>query len=876
MKKYVYAFNEGNKDMRALLGGKGANLAEMTNLGLPVPKGFTITTEACSNYYKENKTLSKSLISEIEEKIKEVEAKTNKKLNDDQNPLLLSVRSGAKVSMPGMMDSILNLGMNDKVVEVISKLTNNKFFAYDSYRRLIMMYSDVVKGYPISDFEEVLTRVKKEANVSSETKLSGDDMEKITYEFKNIYKKYANREFPQDPKEQLQEAICAVFESWNNDRAIAYRKMNHITDCFGTAVNVQEMVYGNMGDTSGTGVAFSRNPVTGEDKLYGEYLINAQGEDIVSGSRTPSDISKLKKEMPSIYDEFLMCAKKLEKHYANMQDMEFTIENKKLYILQTRNGKRTAKSAIKIAVDMYKEKLITKEEAILMVDANTLDQLLHKTFDEEKLKEAKIIAEGLAASPGAAVGKIYFNAKEAIIAHKNGEDVILVRNETSAEDIEGINSANGILTVHGGKTSHAAVVARGMGKCCVSGASDVIVNENNKTITFKNNLTLHEKDYISLDGSTGLVYLDKIDLVEPSITGDFKTFMSYVEEIKNLGVYVNADNAKDAKQALAFGAEGIGLCRSEHMFFEDKRILAIRQMIIADNDLDRNKAIAKLLGYQKQDYEEIFRVMQDKPVTIRLLDPPLHEFLPKTKEDVKKLADTLNVTVAKIEKRIEELREFNPMMGHRGCRLSITYKEIAIMQARAIIEAAINVSNDKIQIEPEIMIPLVGDIKELEYVKKVVDDTAKLIMKKKNKQISYKVGTMIEVPRAAVLSNEIATKADFFSYGTNDLTQLTFGFSRDDSEKFLNDYYKKNILSFNPFETIDQKGVGKLMQISVHLAKKAKPNIKLGICGEHGGEVKSIEFCQKLGLNYVSCSTYRIPIAKLAAAQATIRKKENN
>ena len=865
MKKYVYLFSEGNKDMRDLLGGKGANLAEMTNLALPVPKGFTITTEACSNYYKENKSLNKALIDEISNKITEVEKLTKKKLNDDKNPLLLSVRSGASVSMPGMMDSILNLGMNDKVVKVMEKLTNNKFFAYDSYRRLIMMYADVVKGFAIDEFEDVLTKIKKDKKVDSETKLSGTDMENITILFKKIYKKHAKVDFPQDPFEQLKEAICAVFESWNNDRAIAYRKMNNITNCFGTAVNVQQMVYGNMGNTSGTGVAFSRNPVTGENKLYGEYLINAQGEDIVSGSRTPCDISKLKTEMPNIYDEFLMCAKKLEKHYANMQDMEFTIENKKLYILQTRNGKRTAKSAVKIAVDMYNEKLISMEDAILMVDVNSIDQLLHKTFDEEKLKSAKILTKGLPASPGAAVGKIRFNAKDI----NTNDEVILVRNETSAEDIEGINHANGILTVHGGKTSHAAVVARGMGKCCVSGASDIVVDYKNKTITV-NDIVLHENDYISLDGSSGIVYLGKIDLVEPSISKEFKTFMSFVDKVKKLGVYVNADNATDAKKALSFGAEGIGLCRSEHMFFEENRILSMRQMIIADNELDRNKAIAKLLSYQKEDYTQIFKVMKDKPVTIRLLDPPLHEFLPKTKEDIKKLATSLSVSVSKIEKRIEELREFNPMMGHRGCRLTITYKEIAIMQARAIIESAIDVDT---KIEPEIMIPLVGDVKELEYVKKVVNDTAKLVMKKKNKEIKYKIGTMIEVPRAAILSNEIAKEADFFSYGTNDLTQLTYGFSRDDSEKFLNDYYRKKILTFNPFETIDQKGVGKLMQISVHLARKVKPNIKLGICGEHGGEVKSIEFSQKLGLDYVSCSLYRIPIAKLAAAQALINKK---
>lgn len=875
MEKFVYLFSEGNKDMRELLGGKGANLAEMTNLGLPVPSGFTITTSACNNYYKENKTINDEVINQIKSKINELEKITKKTLNDKTNPLLLSVRSGARASMPGMMDSILNLGLNDEVVEVLEKNTNNKFFAYDSYRRLIMMYADVVKGYPRNEFEQALDTIKKNSNVKLDSELNGDDMQKVVEEFKKIYTKHSGNNFPQDPIEQLISAIKAVFESWNNDRAIVYRKMNDIPSSWGTAVNVQEMVYGNMGNDSGTGVAFSRNPVTGENKLYGEYLINAQGEDVVAGIRTPSDISKLKEEMPIIYEQFLEIAKKLEVHYQDMQDMEFTIENKKLYILQTRNGKRTAKSAIKIAVDMVKEGLITKEDAILRVNSETLDQLLHKTFDEEELKNAKVIAKGLAASPGAAVGKIYFNAKDVSLAKQHQEDAILVRTETSPEDIEGMNDAKGVLTLRGGKTSHAAVVARGMGKCCVSSASDVVIDEVNKNMTFSNNLTLKEGDYISLDGSTGNVYLGKIKLVDASISGDFETFMNYVDEIKDLGVRANADTPNDAKQALLFKAEGIGLCRSEHMFFEEKRILAIREMIIANNKEDRQKAIDKLLVYQRQDYESIFEVMNDKPVTIRLLDPPLHEFLPKTKEDIQKLAQELNVKPDDIANRVEELREFNPMMGHRGCRLSITYEEIAIMQTRAIIEATINVSKKNIIVKPEIMIPLIGDINELEFVKNIIENTAQKVMKENDYKIDYMIGTMIEVPRACVISHEIAKKVDFFSYGTNDLTQLTYGFSRDDSEKFLNDYYKKKVFDTNPFETIDQDGVGKLMEISKTLAKKVKPTIKLGICGEHGGEAKSIAFCQKLGLNYVSCSTYRVPIARLAAAQAKIMENNN-
>lgn len=875
MEKFVYLFSEGNKDMRELLGGKGANLAEMTNLGLPVPSGFTITTSACNNYYKENKSINDEVINQIKSKINELEKITKKKLNDKTNPLLLSVRSGARASMPGMMDSILNLGLNDEVVEVLEKNTNNKFFAYDSYRRLIMMYADVVKGYPRNEFEQALDTIKKNSNVKLDSELSGDDMQKVVEEFKKIYTKHSGNNFPQDPIEQLISAIKAVFESWNNDRAIVYRKMNDIPSSWGTAVNVQEMVYGNMGNDSGTGVAFSRNPVTGENKLYGEYLINAQGEDVVAGIRTPSDISKLKEEMPAIYEQFLEIAKKLEVHYQDMQDMEFTIENKKLYILQTRNGKRTAKSAIKIAVDMVKENLITKEDAILRVDSKTLDQLLHKTFDEVELKNAKVIAKGLAASPGAAVGKIYFNAEDVSLAKHRQEDAILVRTETSPEDIEGMNNAKGVLTLRGGKTSHAAVVARGMGKCCVSSASDVVIDEVNKIMTFSDNTILKEGDYISLDGSTGNVYLGKIKLVDANISGDFETFMNYVDEIKDLGVRANADTPNDAKQALLFKAEGIGLCRSEHMFFEEKRILAIREMIIANNKEDRQKAIDKLLVYQRQDYESIFEVMNDKPVTIRLLDPPLHEFLPKTKEDIQKLAQELNVKPNYIANRVEELREFNPMMGHRGCRLSITYEEIAIMQTHAIIEAAINISKKNIIVKPEIMIPLISDINELEFIKNIIENTAQKIMKEKDYNIQYMIGTMIEVPRACVISHEIAKKVDFFSYGTNDLTQLTYGFSRDDSEKFLNEYYKKKVFDTNPFETIDQDGVGKLMEISKTLAKKVKPTIKLGICGEHGGEAKSIAFCQKLGLNYVSCSTYRVPIARLAAAQAKIMENNN-
>ena len=872
--KYVYMFTEGSKDMRNLLGGKGANLAEMTNIGLPVPRGFIVTTEACTKYYEDGEKLNSSIIEEIESKIKELEKITGKTMGDTKNPLLVSVRSGARASMPGMMDTVLNLGLNDEVAKGFSEVTNNPRFVYDSYRRFIQMFADVVMGFPKSSFERLFDKIKEEKNVEYDTELTADDLKEVIEIYKGEYRKHANADFPQDPKEQLIEAVKAVFRSWNNDRAITYRRLNDIPGEWGTAVNVQEMVYGNKGETSGTGVAFTRNPATGENKLYGEYLMNAQGEDVVAGIRTPKSIETLKEVMPECYEEFKKICKILEDHYRDMQDMEFTIEDGKLFMLQTRNGKRTAKAALKIAVDLVNEGMISKEEALLKIEPKQLDQLLHPNFDDASLKAAKVIATGLAASPGAATGKLCFTAEDVIKMHEAGEkDLILARLETSPEDIEGMNLAHGILTVRGGMTSHAAVVARGMGTCCVSGCGDIIVDEENKTLKLKDGTTFHEGDYISLDGSTGNVYGEQIKTVEPEISGNFETIMEWADATRKLKIRTNADTPRDALQARKFGAEGIGLCRTEHMFFEEERIFNFRRMITATTLEAREEALEKILPYQRDDFEGLFRAMDGYTVTIRFLDPPLHEFLPHTDEEIKPLAESLGMTFEALKNRVESLKEFNPMMGHRGCRLAITYPEIAKMQTRAVIEAAINVQNEGKTVIPEIMIPLVGTVKELKYVKNIVVETANEIIKEKGADLKYEVGTMIEIPRAALTADEIAEEAEFFSFGTNDLTQMTFGFSRDDATKFLGDYYKKKILEQDPFATIDQTGVGKLVAMAAELGRKTRPNIHLGICGEHGGDPKSIDFCHRVGLDYVSCSPFRVPVARLAAAQAAINNK---
>lgn len=870
--KYVYLFTEGSKDMRNLLGGKGANLAEMTNIGLPVPQGFTVTTEACTSYYNHDRKLIGDIVNQIDEKIHDLEEITGKTFGDKKNPLLVSVRSGARASMPGMMDTILNLGMNDEVAEGFSEVTNNKRFVYDSYRRFIQMFADVVMGFPKSSFERKFDDIKEEKNVKLDTELTAEDLEEVVAIYKEEYKRHAGVEFPQDPREQLMAAVEAVFRSWMNDRAITYRRLNDIPSSWGTAVNVQEMVYGNRGDTSGTGVAFTRNPATGENRLFGEYLMNAQGEDVVAGIRTPQSIDTLKEVMPECYEEFSRICKILEEHYKDMQDMEFTIEDGKLFMLQTRNGKRTATAALKIAVDMYNEKMITKEQALLMVDPKQLDQLLHPMFDDASLKAAECVAEGLAASPGAATGHIAFTADDVVRMHKDGvEDIVLVRLETSPEDIEGMNLARGVLTLRGGMTSHAAVVARGMGTCCVSGCSGLVIDEEMKTLTLKDGRILKEGDYISLDGSTGKVYAEEVKTVDASITGNFETFMEWADEYRTLEVRTNADTPKDAIQAKKFGAEGIGLCRTEHMFFDEERIFNFRKMITASDIESREAALEKILPYQREDFEGLFKAMDGKCVIIRFLDPPLHEFLPKTEEEMRPLADSLGITYEALKNRVESLKEFNPMMGHRGCRLAITYPEIAKMQTRAVIEAAINVKKEGIEVHPEIMIPLVGILKELQFVKKVVDDTAKEVMDKEGVTVDYKVGTMIEIPRAALLADEIAKEAEFFSFGTNDLTQMTFGFSRDDASKYLNDYYQKGILDQDPFAMLDQNGVGKLVDMAVKLGKSVRPDIELGICGEHGGDPNTIDFCHRVGLNYVSCSPFRVPVARLAAAQAAIR-----
>ena len=875
--KYVYAFKEGNASMRNLLGGKGANLAEMTNLGLPIPQGFTVTTEACTEYYNCGKKISKEIEEEILKAIGELEKIQGKKFGDNEDPLLVSVRSGARASMPGMMDTILNLGLNDEAVEGFAKKTNNPRFAYDSYRRFIQMYSDVVMEVNKSFFEKIIDELKEELGVHYDTELNVDDLKELVKRFKKIYSDHMNgEEFPQDAREQLMGAVKAVFRSWDNPRAIVYRRMNDIPGDWGTAVNVQAMVFGNMGDTSGTGVAFTRNPSTGEKGIYGEYLINAQGEDVVAGVRTPQPITKLAEDLPECYEEFIKIATKLENHYKDMQDMEFTIQEGKLYFLQTRNGKRTAQAAINIACDLVDEGMITPEEAILRIDAKSLDQLLHPMFDKDELAKGEVIGSALPASPGAAAGKIYFNAEDAKNAGKGGrgERVILVRLETTPEDIEGMVASQGVLTVRGGMTSHAAVVARGMGTCCVSGCGEIKINEEKKEFTL-GNYTFHEGDYISLDGSTGKIYKGDIKTVPASVTGNFGRIMAWADENRRLKVRTNADNPRDTKKAVELGAEGIGLCRTEHMFFEEDRIPKIRKMILSETVEDREDALNELIPFQKGDFKAMYKVLNGLPMTVRYLDPPLHEFLPTEEEDIIALAKDMNVSVEKLKEKISDLHEFNPMMGHRGCRLAVTYPEIAKMQTRALMEAAIEVSEEEgTEIVPEIMIPLVGEEKELKFVKDIVVETAELVKKEKNSDMQYHIGTMIEIPRAALTADAIAKEAEFFSFGTNDLTQMTFGFSRDDAGKFLDSYYQNKIYESDPFAKLDQAGVGQLVEMAVEKGRKTRPNIKLGICGEHGGEPSSIEFCNRIGLDYVSCSPFRVPIARLAAAQAAIKSSQ--
>ena len=874
--KYVYAFKEGNASMKNLLGGKGANLAEMTNLGLPIPQGFTISTEACTEYYNQGKKISEEIERQIFAAIKELEKEQGKTFGDKTDPLLVSVRSGARASMPGMMDTILNLGLNDESVIGFAKKTNNERFAYDSYRRFIQMYSDVVMEVNKSFFEKIIDEIKEQNNVKYDTELTVDNLKELVERFKKVYKDHMHgEEVPQDVKTQLMGAVKAVFRSWDNPRAIVYRRMNDIPGDWGTAVNIQAMVFGNMGNTSGTGVAFTRNPSTGEKGIYGEYLINAQGEDVVAGIRTPQPITKLSEDMPECYEEFIKIATKLENHYKDMQDMEFTIQEGKLYFLQTRNGKRTAAAAIKIACDLVDEGMIDKEEAIKRIDAKSLDQLLHPTFSATDLASAKVIGEALPASPGAAAGKVYFTADKAKKQGKGGagERVILVRLETTPEDIEGMVASQGVLTVRGGMTSHAAVVARGMGTCCVSGCGEIVINEENKCFTL-GGVTVKEGDYISLDGSTGKIYLGDVLTVEATISGNFERIMEWADDIRTLKIRTNADNPRDTKKAIELGAEGIGLCRTEHMFFEAERIPKIRRMILSETVEERIKALEELIPFQKNDFKAMYKELKDKPMTVRYLDPPLHEFLPTEEKDIEDLAHEMNITVEHLKNKINELHEFNPMMGHRGCRLAVTYPEIAKMQTRALMEAAIEVSQEEnIKITPEIMIPLVGEKRELKFVKDIVIEVAEQVKKEKKSDINYNIGTMIEIPRAALLADEIAEEAEFFSFGTNDLTQMTFGFSRDDAGKFLDAYYQNKIYEFDPFAKLDQSGVGKLVEMAVKLGKSKRPGLHLGICGEHGGEPSSIEFCHKLGLDYVSCSPFRVPIARLAAAQATLNNK---
>lgn len=871
MKKYVYAFHEGSADMKSLLGGKGSNLAEMTNIGLPVPGGYTVTTEACMEYYEKDNAIWDELLQQIDKKQMELEEEMSKKLGDPSNPLLVSVRSGAAVSMPGMMDTILNLGLNDETVEGMAEITNNPRFAYDSYRRLIQMFSDVVLEIPKYKFDTLLESKKRDKGMKSDTDLTTEDLKELVEAFKGVVKKEKGSAFPQDPKEQLMMAVEAVFKSWNNPRARVYRDHHDIPHRMGTAVNVQVMVFGNMGDDSGTGVAFTRNPSTGENKLYGEFLMNAQGEDVVAGIRTPRDIEELKNILPEAYHQFSEVARSLELHYRDMQDIEFTIDSGKLYMLQTRTGKRTANAAIQIAVDMVEEKLITKEEAILRLNPNDLDQLLHPTFNEKALADASLITKGLPASSGAASGKIYFTPEDAVKANAAGERVILVRNETSPEDIEGMVASSGILTAKGGMTSHAAVVARGMGKCCVSGAGDLNINEAEKTMRIESDC-YGEGDYISLDGNTGYVYSGLIETKDASLGGQFLKLMEWADDLRQLKVRTNADTPRDSAKAVEFGAEGIGLCRTEHMFFEDNRIFVMRRMILSRSVEDRKKALDQLMPMQKEDFVGIFKAMGSRPVTIRLLDPPLHEFLPSEKEDIEKLAKEMEVPFNRLKEIVFELKEVNPMLGHRGCRLAITYPEIYEMQIRAIMEAATELKQKENQeVIPEIMIPLVGEVNEFDYVKELAENVIREVLEDSGVEVPYLIGTMIEIPRATIVADEIAKGAEFFSFGTNDLTQMTYGFSRDDAGRFIKEYRDKGILEKDPFQQIDRKGVGELMEMAIERGRSTRPDIKLGICGEHGGEPNSVEFCHMIGLDYVSCSPFRVPIARLAAAQAAIK-----
>lgn len=871
MKHFVYSFNEGSKDMRSLLGGKGANLAEMTKIGLPVPFGFTITTEACNEYYRNGGKLGEELISEIKEKLSELENVTGKTFGSTTNPLLVSVRSGSVFSMPGMMDTILNLGLNDESTKGLADLTENRRFALDSFRRFIQMYGNVVMEIDGKNFEDIIEKAKHDRGIMYDIDLDEEALCEIIDDYKKVVRYGQEGGFPSDPKVQLIEAVKAVFRSWNNDRAIRYRRMERIPDSLGTAVNVQSMVFGNMGNTSGTGVAFTRSPVNGDNHVYGEFLVNAQGEDVVAGIRTPKPISEMAESFPEVYEDFMNIAKVLEQHYKDAQDMEFTVERNKLYMLQTRAGKRTAQSAVKIAVDMEREGLIDRETAVMRIEPGQIDQLLHPRFDEEELKGVSAIAKGLPASPGAVSGKIYFNALEAEAAVKKGEKAILVRETTSPEDLAGMIAAGGILTAKGGVTSHAAVVARQMGKCCVAGCSEILVSEDKKELKTKDKV-YREGDVISLDGYDGKVYEGEIHTVEPNLSGDFGVIMSWADGIRSLKIRTNADKPEDALKALEFGAEGIGLCRTEHMFFEENRIPAIRRMIVADTESERREALDALLPYQKNDFKGIYEVMKENPVTIRLLDPPLHEFLPHTDAEIRSLADKIGVPYEKLVRRTDELHENNPMLGHRGCRLAISYPEIAEMQTRAIMEAAIEVSEEKgYSIVPEIMIPLTSSAKEMAYIKDIVAKEAERCKEEKSSDIKYVIGTMIETPRAALTADEIAESAEFFSFGTNDMTQMTYGFSRDDTAKIIETYIEKNIFEEDIFRSIDEKGVGKLLDIAVKLGRQTRNDLKIGICGEHGGDPRSIEFCHKLGLNYVSCSPYRVPIARIAAAQAAIK-----
>jgi len=873
-KKWVYKFNEGNAQMRELLGGKGANLAEMTNLGLPIPMGFTITTEACTDYYKSGRKISNEIKQQIFEALRWLEKENGKKFGDNNDPLLVSVRSGARVSMPGMMDTILNLGMNDISVKGFAQKTNNPRFAYDSYRRFIQMFSDVVMEVPKSKFEKIIDEVKEQKGVKFDIDLDVNDMKKLIKRFKALYKEAIGQDFPQDPDIQLMEAVKAVFRSWDNPRANVYRRMNDIPGDWGTAVNIQTMVFGNMGNTSGTGVAFTRNPATGAKGIYGEYLIDAQGEDVVAGVRTPQPISKLEEDMPGCYSEFINLAHKLESHYRDMQDMEFTIQEGKLFFLQTRNGKRTAEAAINIACDLVEEGMITPEEALLRIEAKSLDQLLHPTFDADALKAGKVIGHALPASPGSAAGKVYFTAEDAKNAAAKGERVILVRLETSPEDIEGMHAAEGILTARGGMTSHAAVVARGMGTCCVSGCNDLKVNEEEKEFEL-NGTIYHEGDYISLDGSTGTIYEGDIPTVEAQISGNFGCIMRWADQFRKMKVRTNADTPADAENAVRLGAEGIGLCRTEHMFFEAERIPKFRRMILSDTVEQREAALAELLPYQREDFIGMYKALRGRPMTVRFLDPPLHEFLPKTEAEMRELGDSMGLTYEEVKAHCDAMHEFNPMMGLRGCRLSVIYPEISRMQTRAVIEAAIAVKKEmNYDIVPEIMVPLTGERKELLFVKNIIVETAEQVMKEQGYFLNYQVGTMIEIPRAALTADDVAKEADFFSFGTNDLTQMTFGFSRDDAGKFLESYYDQKIYEFDPFSKLDQTGVGQLMQMAVKKGRQENPMLHCGICGEHGGDPSSVAFCQELGLDYVSCSPFRVPIARLAAAQAAINLKK--